>query len=116
VSVLSGFFKLAWNLGVPLISLYFAVAGWNEVLNRSNEKAILESVAGTVIFLIWLGVAIGGFQTKCPSCGRKFARRELSRIEIESKEISQHNYYVTCGCKHCGHTWSGMESMSDFNG
>jgi hypothetical protein len=65
----------------------------------------------TIIGLIAFVVMLEIFRTKCPACGRMFARQIFKgKGRVDHMQTSMDSVHIEgtrmCKCKYCGHEWS----------
>jgi hypothetical protein len=66
-------FKILFLLFATVLSIYFAITLWRdrEYWDKSGTRRVVARALGTVSFLLWIGVIIGGrwiFYSRIPTC------------------------------------------------
>ena len=66
-------------------------------------------LAFVIVAIIAFAIVWEIFRTKCPACGKFFAREiAKSRSSFKTDMIHDHTHKTTvssCTCKFCGHQW-----------
>jgi hypothetical protein len=70
----------------------------------------------TIIGLIAFVVMLEIFRTKCPACGKMFARKIVKNVGRSEYHTTQDRVSIRgtrlCQCKFCGHEWTQNYSKS----